>query len=733
LSAVPAVLAKPWAQAITTGLLALLAAGLGLRIWLADLAIPFAYGIDARLYLMYSKSVHDHGWLLENGSLAAPIGLRMYDYPEGGTINWLLFRVFDLLTGNYVVAHNLLYLASFPLAAIAAWWALRHLSVAPPLAVALAVLYAVVPYHFARGETHLILSLYYGLPPVLACAVAIAQGRSPIPLGRHGMSRRTWLARAGPPLLAAILAGLMSAYYVVFAVIIIVAAGVFGWLRTGRARLLASTGLLVVVVAAATAAQFAPSIAYRLANGSNGDVATRPPGAVENYPLKPLDLILPVAGHPIGPLAELRDRYGAFRSSSNPGLALGTVGSLGLLGALAGLVIAAAGRGRRWPATRRWAVARLAAIGWLCAAALGVSVLGGAASLVSLFVGPYLRSWDRVAIVIALLALAAFGVIATSLLRRAGSGRRRALALLGAAAIVFVGGAFDQLATSRGVPAYAEIRQRWQADERLIASVEGALPPGGMVYQLPFMPWPEERLGLVESNEDLRPYLHSRSLRWSGAALAGREPGWRPITTVADVGRRVELLRLLGFNGIFIDWQGYPRDGPEMTAAGMASALEAAIGQPTVESDDGRYALYVIPAGQASATRAGDAQDPIWLRQDHGWGGRTYLRGEHTRRAMRAEATVELRNNRASAREVVARFTLEPRLASPATLQLGWPDGVTEELQLAGGQVEHSRQFTLPAGTHQVTLRVVGQPQRRITATMLDLAVVDASLAELLP
>jgi hypothetical protein len=718
---------NPWLLAAVTAAIAFALAFVVNRIWRADLNAPLAYGNDSIQYLMYSKAIHDHGWFLENALLGAPFQLLMYDWAEGGWASMIGVVLLNAATDSWVLAHNLFYLIGYPLAAVACLWGLRRLGVAAAPAVALSVLYAILPYHQDRQTNHYVLSLYYGLPPVLSYAVTTAAGRAPLTLGHPALSRRAWLRRALPPLAAAVLAGLMSAYYVAFAGIFVLAAGLFGWLRTGRWRVLVSAVALGLVVGVALLAQYTPSLAYRLANGTNYDVGQRYHGETELYPLKPMDLLLPVPGHPIGVLAQLRERYSTFPSRGQVGVALGVAGSAGLLLALGGFVAAAAGRGR----TSSLA-ARLRPLGWLTLTGLGVGMLGGGATLVGFVVGPYLRAWDRIAIAVAFLALAALGVILSRLRRRVRRTLRGPL-LAALAVIVLVGGTLDQAGTGVWVRPYAALAEQWRSDGAFVARIDAALPDGSMVYQLPFIPFPENSRGQIVVNELLKPYLHSSSLRWSAGYVKGRDPGWQVLQSTAEPAQLITLLRALGFAGVTMHRLGYPTEpGDPLTADVLAAQISAELGPPTIESGDGQLAYWALGAAAPDAVQARDARDPVWMHWREGFDV-MYLLGTHITHRTRADAQVALDNRREVPRDVVISFALRSdQQALPSSVEVTWPDGTAETVALAAtGSTVVRRELQLPAGRSALRLRVPGAPPRGFAYVLVDLSVIDTSLAAL--
>jgi hypothetical protein len=375
-------------------------------------------------------------------------------------------------------------------------------------------------------------------------------------------------------------------------------------------------------------------------------------------------------------------------------------------------------------------VARLRPLGWLAATGLAVGMLGGLATLLSMIVGPYLRAWDRIAICVAFLAFAALGVALTVLRRRL---RRslRAPALAGLAALMLVGGTVDQAGTGVWVRPYEALAAQWHADRAFFAQVEQLLPDGAMVYQLPYIPFPEWGSGELHQLDHVRAYLHSDDLRWSYGYMRGREPGWQIVANGAPLADLLVLLRAVGYSGLYVNLDGYP-DWPEspLTDEVLLAQLSAELGAPALEA--GPLLFYLLGDASAEPAQAAAARDPPWLRWASGFDQMYRVEGHITHHA-RAVAEVELINRRALPREVVASFVVVPEYGAPGTIEISWPDGAVETLTVGETALPVRRQLTLPAGKSRLDLRVPGAPPRGYAWTMADLAVVDVSLAPLLP
>src|ERR671937_795903 len=135
---------------------AMLGAVIVLRLWHADLRVPFSYVDDGNLAHMFVKEILHGGWYERTPQLGAPSGQELYDYPvlNGDTLNVLVIKVLGLFSSDSSVVLNLFYLLTYPLVALAAFLVLRRLRLSRPVALVCSILYTLLPYHFLRGEPH---------------------------------------------------------------------------------------------------------------------------------------------------------------------------------------------------------------------------------------------------------------------------------------------------------------------------------------------------------------------------------------------------------------------------------------------------------------------------------------------------------------------------------------------------------------------------------------------------
>jgi hypothetical protein len=108
--------------------------------------------------------------------------------------------------------------------------------------------------------------------------------------------------------------------------------------------------------------------------------------------------------------------------------------------------------------------------------------------------------------------------------------------------------------------------------------------------------------------DQARGYLHSRHLRWSYAAMKGREPAaWQALVASMPPREMAETLAFAGFRGIWVDRQSYPD-----TAAALAfeAKLGRVLGVTPIVSGNERLSFFSM-VDYWRRIRKGLAQDEI--------------------------------------------------------------------------------------------------------------------------
>jgi phosphoglycerol transferase len=562
---------------LATAALTLIGAFLALELWKADLAVPLRYTQvdDTKFYFMLVKGILDHGWYQTNSNLGAPFGQQLYDFPQGAdNLNFLMIKVLGLFTSNWALVTNLFFLLTFPLTGLAAYHGFRQLDVSPPAATVCSVLFALLPYHFYRHESQVLLSAYYSVPLTSYLFISLVAGKPVL---------RPW-KRSALTLATCVVIGSAGLYYAGFALVLLPAATIVAVIG-GRGRRALGTGLtLCLVIGATLAFNLAPSIIYGHDHGPNTQIA-RTPIESEQLGLRLSTLLLPVQGDRLPLLSNLSINYAA---ATSPGYCeacnetLGIVGDGGFLAlCLVGLaalvgVAGVAGAGRiAWEARFR-----PAALG--IAVAFGIGTIGGVSALIAYFVTPDLRGWNRLSLFIAFFSFLAVGMLldgAGRRLRRRAASRfpaRRATAVWAILLIVVLGiGAVDETSDFYLVD-YSIAARAYQSDQSFGAQVDAQLPRGSDVFELPYVPFPEgyhvagvpitPSQAFTTSYEMLRPYLNTTGLNFSLAAIKGRPSDWESALSAKPLNLAVAGAAAAGFSGIYVDPRGYGTGAPRVGA-----------------------------------------------------------------------------------------------------------------------------------------------------------------------
>jgi hypothetical protein len=566
---------RRWGEAGNAALAAGLSALFGVLViqpWGGDLDVPYLYFADANLYRSEVKGILEHGWYWHNPDLGAPEGQQLFDFPglNGDPLNILLIKVIGLFSSDAAVVVNVFFLLTFPLVGLAAYLVLRRLTLSVPVAIVCSILFTVLPYHFWRGELHLLLSAYYVVPPGAYLVLAV--------LGDRPLFAR-WRLTLGTLALCALIAFASGGYYyAAFTVILLTAVALISAAVSRTRRPLMEGGAVVGAILALSLVTLAPSFVYWAKHGTNDEVAHRLQYESELYGLKFAQLVLPIDQHRIGQLAEVRRNYDNWfpKTEATFSTALGVVATAGFLWLLAIslLQLASPGRAVASPLHGQAGIAALLALlfAWV----------GGLATLVSA-VTPQIRSWNRLSIFIGFFALLAVGLLLDRAL-----GRLRPV--LGAALLcgVLAVGVLDQTSSAYR-PAYAALEDEYRSDGEFVSAIEKRLPAGAMVFQLPYHPFPETSGAERMVDYDLmRGYLHSGDLRWSYGFTKGRPGDPSPVIAAQETPELVRSAKTAGYAGIYIDRFGY-----EDLAADLGRELRQATGEEPIESPNGR--LWFFP------------------------------------------------------------------------------------------------------------------------------------------
>lgn len=551
-----------------------------MQLWQSDLRVPFTYFGDAVWTSLAIKGTIEHGWWWFNPSLGAPAGLNFGAFPAMDNTHFLIIKAISFITGNYAVTLNLFYLLTFPLTTITSLYVFKKLNFLYAPALVGALLYTFLPYHFFRSY-QLHMASYYLVPLMILVVLWVLAGDSIVRPGVTGrwpklhFGFRTIFAVA-----VSILVGGCGIYYPFFSCFFLLLAGVIGSLQTTRIHHLLSALVLVGVISGAVLINMTPLLVYQRSHGK-ASLGARSVADAEVMGLKVGQLVLPIGGHRIPRLAALRARYNAGPlTNENDTSSLGFIGAIGFLWLLVRLFY------------RKPASLLLDHVSWLNIFGVLYGTIGGFAALFSLLISPQIRAPNRISPFIAFFSLLAVTYLLDRGYKWLEGHKKHVLGAVFVSVLIVIG-VLDQTTTSFFfIPEYKKIEVEYRSDAEFVSRIESSLPNGAMVFQLPYMTFPENGPlhRITQDFEHVKPYLHSTKLRWSyGAINTDHYDTWQRTIVAKPVPEFIDEIVANGFSGVYINRNGYAD-----AAASLEAQLKTVLGESPMTNSDGTLLFFSL-------------------------------------------------------------------------------------------------------------------------------------------
>jgi len=583
---------KPGVAAVyvLTVVASLLALTWVLRFWHANLSIPFIYGSDLSVdelpTAMIIKGIIENGWYLQNNMVGVPAGLEMFDFPMADNLHLLLIKFISLFTGNWPTVMNLFYLATFPLTVITALFVFRRLHISNPLAAIGSILFAFLPYHLERGELHIFLSGTYIIPLSSLVILRICSGSPPFMKRNEagGEEYRLFGLRSAGYALIALLTASAGVYYAFFACFFLVVAGIYAAYNHKSFKRLVAAAIVIAIIATGLFVNILPSLVYQHSHGRNPYMAVRSANESVVYGVAITSMIFPVPEHRIDLLNSITAKAMKIASSAPWSSSLGLIGASGFLFLFGWLILA---KGRQSHINKPY-LSMLDTLSVLNISAILLASIGGFSLTFALVVSPQIRAYNRIGIYIGFFSILAVILVLEILQRKFVKSVNRRVIYYGILLIILVGGILDQTSNEM-VPDYVSNERYFSSDEAYVQKIEEALPSGAMVFQMPYLPFPESPpVNNMSDYNHLRGYLHSKTLRWSYPVMKGRDGDrWQKEISSMPADQMVPKLAAAGFSGIYINRNGYSD-----RAAQFEQELESKLKVKPIINEDGSLVFF---------------------------------------------------------------------------------------------------------------------------------------------
>jgi phosphoglycerol transferase len=263
-------------------------------------------------------------------------------------------------------------------------------------------------------------------------------------------------------------------------------------------------------------------------------------------------------------------------------------------------------------------------------------------------------------------------------------------------------GVFDQT-TRAFAPDYAGIKAEWKNDDDFISQIESSVPQGAMIFQLPYVPFPEHpRVNKMVDYDHFRAYLHSKNLRWSYGAMKNRDGDlWQSQLAARPTDDLVQALGFAGFAGIYFDRRGYEDNG-----AAQEMMLSKALGAQPMVSLNGRLVFFNLTdytnrlRAQYSASEWQVKRDailhPIMLNWVGGFSG-LEVGQDKTWRWCSNEGELHIQNVSQRARKISLEMSFATGHSRFDNLIISGPL-LSDEIKVNENPAYYSRTVTVPPG-----------------------------------
>jgi len=521
------------------GFISLLVAYFFLGLKGVDLNVPFSYSGD-----VFGGLTAAQNFITGNGRYLYPNMGAPANSPDVSNLEYFSMWILSFFIEEAGLLINIFYILTYIIIAITTTVSLRLIKIQPITSIIGGVLYSLLPYHFSRGEGHLMLSTYAMVP--LACVIILWVINGELNFNKENVetgSKNKFIFA----ILLAVFFGMTNSYYSFFACLGISFSIIWNYLEEKNInKVLASAVVLFSLVLTVIINLFPLFIS--LLNGTEfGLTGTRDVSDVERYSLRFIQLLLPVSGHRIPLLAEIKNFYENRISTFSNESGSSSLGFLFSIGLVISLFIAM----RKNKNTEENISIKHSAVLNIFILILGS--IGGISSLIA-FIIPFIRCYNRLSIFIAFYSLYIVVYYIDSFLTKR---EIRNIIKVIIIAIIGVLSVFDMVGVNRTVG--DKNKDKYYTHKEFVKRIEEITPAKSMVFQLPFVPSGHYgNFVNMYAYEQFFPFIHSSSLKWSyRAQLNSPAERWQDIIARKSVEEMLKHLAGVGFKGLYVDTRGY--------------------------------------------------------------------------------------------------------------------------------------------------------------------------------
>jgi hypothetical protein len=680
-----------------------------MQLWFATLTIPFAYSGDAIFEGESIKSLIDIGGFFQNPYIGMPTGFFSYDYPSNCFLDLFIMKLISFVFPNWAMTMNIFFLLTFPLTTIATLFVFRKLNISPIPAITGSLLFTFVPFHFLRGEWHLVLSSYFLLPLMVLVIFWIFEDDfllSDFEKGSQNLTSSLMNAKSIICILICIGIALEFVYYPFFSCFFLLIAGLCTTISRKKWSPLLNAGLLIGIILLCIFMTSLPTILYHQDNGKNLEVAIRSPIESEIYGLKITQLLLPVSGHRIPILAHISDLY----SQSAPLVNENSFATLGIIGSVGFCILIL------WifyqlftkdSIIRNETLKRVQQLSVLNLSAVLLATVGGFGTVFACLILPQIRCYNRISIFIAFFCITVIVLLLDLILQKYSASKTKKWLIIGFIIVVLLVGIYDQT-TEHFVPDYKNTKTIFLSDQQFIQNIEETFPNDTLVFQLPYVPFPENPpVNQMGDYDHFRAYLNSENIHWSYGAMKGRDGDlWQREIASKPMNDMVENLSFAGFTGIYVDSYGYADKGSE-TISSLSSILQTT---PIVSENKRLYFFDLTKYNEQLksqwtpeefAKQKDMVQNPLRFVWQDGFSGLESSQ-DITWRWCSSRGTLNVTNPTEEVKTILINTTFSSGYPEYSQLKIESP-GVSDILTINNAGYRYQKEFIIPPGQYTIS------------------------------
>lgn len=515
------------------------------RISIDSFRIPIAYSgdalfdygnakayMDGDIYPIFQKFV---------AHLNAPFEANWNDWPLTEEVLFAFIGYLGKLIGLFAAGNFTLLLAHI-LAGLSFWFVGSRMGCRREYLFLFSLSYALSPFIFWRGFSHLVLANYWHLPWLLLISWWAFKNKK-IDYG-HSNGKLA--------ILFSFIAGILNPYYM-WIYLQFLGFATLSQVLNKRYKNVVSIAVLILVTVFGFLLFNLDTISYNFQNGSNSQAVSRSLAGLEIYGLKLPELFFPSI-HRLGFFQSFSQRH-YFDSI----FVRGELGSpyLGLLGiiSLCTLFIFS------FKEILTSQANKLSVIFWQVNWVILYSLIGGINLIIGIFGLVLFRGTNRYSIVILTLVL----LYLASFLSK----NYRKIQYKFSVIILIPFFLWDQLPIRVKNEDLLVAQEKFMADKNFAFQLEAALPDQAKVFQLPIMKFPENpQIQAMGEYEHFRPYLFTRELRYSYGGTKGRGyDDWQENISSKEPIDMAHELEKMGFSAIFINKKGYVNEKNKLVGA----------------------------------------------------------------------------------------------------------------------------------------------------------------------